>query len=102
MAWDQSRCIVFNWPDLFGYHMNITEADLTEAAEMVRVYPSSPENVWAGDAGVPASLHIPQDDGTYIAIDNTANAVPFSTVFLLFVDEAEAQKCLPLLYRTPE
>lgn len=98
---DQSRCIVHHWPHLLGFHMNITEADMTPAMEVARVRPTSPENVWAGDPGVPQTVHVTYEDGTYDSIPNpewTPDSPAYGTVFLLFVDEAEAKRLAPHLW----
>jgi hypothetical protein len=104
--WDSSRAIHFEWPGLFGYHLNITELDLTPGAVAARVYPDSPENVWAGDKGEPKTIHVfPDDladyDGTYTPVANprwTPETGVYSTVFLLFADENEARAALPHLW----
>jgi hypothetical protein len=86
---------VFDWPHLFGYHVNATLDELTPSAEAARVYPTTPECVWCGDLGVPPYIWVPEPDTDYLVSAPTAEPVPFSTVFLLFADEADALASLP-------
>lgn len=99
--WNYSRCIVHDWPHLFGFHMNVTEADVTDEMRVAVIHPSSPENVWAGDEGVPQTVHQYYEDGSYESIPNpdyNADSPGYDTVFLLFVDEDEAKALAPHLW----
>lgn len=102
IKWNAGLVQHFEWPHLLGYHLNVVASAMTPEAEVARVYPSSPECVWLGDPGVPSTLHIYDEEGFYESIPNPDEPVPFSTVFLLFVDEDEAKSALPGLWSDPE
>lgn len=89
---DPSRIQVFDWPHYFGFHANLPAALMTAALEVARVHPTSPECVWAGDPGVPATVPVYDETGEKVGSEpNPAGPQPYDTAFLLFVDEAEAR-----------
>lgn len=101
--WNPSLVQHFDWPHLLGYHLNLAPQAMTQAAEIARIHPTSPECVWAGDPGVPATIRVNvAEDGSYESVPNPDGPQPYDTVFLLFVDEAEARACLPELWFKPE
>ena len=70
---DPSRILTIGMlPGLFGFHVNIDRGLMSPALDVARIFPTTPDMVWAGDPGVPY------------------RAESYDTVFLLFVDEAEA------------
>lgn len=75
MSWNPSQIDgPFNWPHLFGYHLNIDAALMVPELEPYRIPPPGHELatlyvVWAGDD----------------------YAAPTTTVPLLFADEAQAR-----------
>lgn len=99
--WNASLAQHFEWPHLFGYHLNVARDQVPAEAMIAAVEPTSPECVWAGDPGVPQTVQIHYEDGTYDSVPNpdwTPDSPTHETVFLLFVDEAEAKLLLPHLW----
>lgn len=98
---DPSKAVKFDWPWLLGFHVNCHISDVTPEMQVAVIHPTSPECVLAGDTGVPRYFHILQPDGTVERLANpawTTNSPPFTTAFLLFVDEAEARAIAPHLW----
>lgn len=93
----------FQWPDRVGYHLNVASGHVPEAAAVAIVEPTSPDRVFAGDRGIAFTVPIVDELGNKIG--STPNPVwvrdgarAFDTVFLLFVDEAEARRLMPELW----
>lgn len=102
--WNPSLALRFVWPERIGYHMNVDRSSIpaeSEAWEAAGV-PLSPETVWAGDPGIPQERHPVDEDGNLGSPEANPDWSPsspaFDTVFLIFVDEADARECLPHLW----
>lgn len=69
--WNASVVDAWDFPDYFGYHVNISRANVPSAAMVAAVVPDTPNVVWSQDP---------------------------DTVFLLFADEDEARALMPGLW----
>ena len=97
--WNLSLALPVTVPTGFG--LNVSESQMTEAAEPYRVSPKSPDVVWAGDPGIPREIAVTAEDGTVTNEPNpdwSEDSPAFETVFLVFPDEATAKAMRPELW----